>query len=225
MLIHPSPAIVRTGRTKQFSVVGLGLSNSVVWSVEGGAANGTITAGGLYTAPAADSAGSPRSRARDERGRPLGRRTCTRGHPAERRETMRNEVMNLRNVRTLLLALLFASSAGAESFSGSISFGTSPDFQGELQFTALDPGETSSSFGVFSGYSQAASPDYTYLYYLLNESDAGTPTSFCNEHCFYGLDLETLLRPDGRRHPLDRLRLEQRRRGAVRSSTRHRRPI
>ena len=52
MLVHPSPALVRTGRTQQFSVVGLGLSNSVTWSVEGGAANGTITAGGLYTAPA-----------------------------------------------------------------------------------------------------------------------------------------------------------------------------
>ena len=50
---------------------------------------------------------------------------------------------------------------------------------------------------MFSGYSQAATTDYTYLYYLLNESDAGTPTSFCNEHCFYGLDLVTLLDPTG----------------------------
>lgn len=52
MLIHPSPALVRTGRTKQFTVVGLGLLNTVTWSVEEGAAGGTITASGLYTAPA-----------------------------------------------------------------------------------------------------------------------------------------------------------------------------
>ncbi len=57
MLVHPSPATVRAGRTLQFGVVGLGLSNAVVWSVEGGAANGTITAGGLYTAPATVPAG------------------------------------------------------------------------------------------------------------------------------------------------------------------------
>ena len=105
--------------------------------------------------------------------------------------------MNPRNMLTLLLALLFASSANAESFSGSISFGATPDFQGVLQFTALDPGETSSAFGAFTGYTQTASVDYTYLFYLKNDSDAGTPTSFCNEHCFYGLDLETLFDPNG----------------------------
>lgn len=52
MLVHPSPAIVRAGRTHQFSAVGIGLSNVVAWSVEGGAANGSISATGLYTAPA-----------------------------------------------------------------------------------------------------------------------------------------------------------------------------
>lgn len=52
MLIHPSPALVRTGKTKQFTVVGLGLPNTVTWSVEEGPSGGTITAGGLYTAPA-----------------------------------------------------------------------------------------------------------------------------------------------------------------------------
>ena len=52
MLIHPSPARVRTGRERQFGATGIGLSNTVVWSVEGGAANGTITPDGLYTAPA-----------------------------------------------------------------------------------------------------------------------------------------------------------------------------
>ena len=52
VLIHPSPAIVRAGRTKSFGAVSLGLANPVTWNVEGGAANGTITAGGLYTAPA-----------------------------------------------------------------------------------------------------------------------------------------------------------------------------
>ena len=105
--------------------------------------------------------------------------------------------MKLRTALALLTTLLLASSAVAESFSGSISFGATPDLQGELHFTALAPGETSSSFGVFTGYTQTASTDYTYLYYLLNESNAGTPTSFCDEHCFYGLDLDTLLDPVG----------------------------
>jgi hypothetical protein len=104
----------------------------------------------------------------------------------------------MRNVRTLLLALLFAFSANAESFSGSIGFGATPDFQGVLQFTALAPGESSSSFGAFTGYTQTPSIGYyTYLYYLHNQSNVGTPTSFCNEHCFYGLDLDTLLDPTG----------------------------
>jgi len=105
--------------------------------------------------------------------------------------------MTPRRALTLLLALALASPVAAESFSGSIAFGASPDLQGVLHFTALDPGETASSFGVFSGYSQAASADYTYLYLLQNDSDAGTPTSFCNEHCFYGLDLTTLFDPTG----------------------------
>ena len=104
--------------------------------------------------------------------------------------------MNPRHALTLLLSLCLASSAHAESFAGSIAFGTSPELQGELWFTALDPGETSSSVGAFSGYSQASSADYTYLYYLENTSTAGTPTSFCNEHCFIGLDLETLFDPN-----------------------------
>ena len=72
--------------------------------------------------------------------------------------------MNPRHLLPLLTALLLASSATAESFSGSIVFGTSSDLQGNLWFTALDPGETSSSVGVFAGYSQAVSADYTYLY-------------------------------------------------------------
>jgi hypothetical protein len=110
---------------------------------------------------------------------------------------MRKEVMNPRHGLTLLLALFFAASAGAESFSGSIGFGATPDLQGVLNFTALAPGETSSSFGPFTGYSQSASSDYTYLYILENDSAAGTPGSFCNEHCFYGLDLETLFDPNG----------------------------
>lgn len=102
-----------------------------------------------------------------------------------------------RHALALLLALALAAPAAAESFSGSLAFGSSPDFQGELFFTALDPGETASGFGAFAGYSQAASSDYTYLYLLVNDSDAGTPTSFCNEHCLYGLDLVTLVDPTG----------------------------
>lgn len=102
-----------------------------------------------------------------------------------------------RNTLPLLLALALAGPAGAESFSGSIAFGSSPDLQGTLWFTALDPGDTSSSLGVFAGYSQAVSPDYTYLYVLENDSEAGAPTPFCDEHCFYGLDLETLFDPNG----------------------------
>ncbi len=105
--------------------------------------------------------------------------------------------MNPRHALTLLLSLCLASSAHAESFAGSIGFGTSPDLQGELWFTALDPGDTSSSLSVLAGYSQASSSDYTYLYVLQNDSVAGASTPFCNEHCFYGLDLETLFDPNG----------------------------
>jgi hypothetical protein len=57
MLVHPSPTVVRAGRTQQFGVVGVGLSTNVGWSVEGGAANGSIDSSGLYTAPATVPAG------------------------------------------------------------------------------------------------------------------------------------------------------------------------
>lgn len=107
--------------------------------------------------------------------------------------------MNPHNIRTLLLILLLASSAGAESFYGIIPFGSSAAFQGELHFTALAPGDTTSSNGVFTGYSQASTTDYTYLYYLRNDSDptlsSGEP--FCEPRCFYGLDLDTLIDPTG----------------------------
>lgn len=104
--------------------------------------------------------------------------------------------MNPRPLLPLLLALLLASSAAAESFAGSVAFGTTPDLQGTLHFTALDPGETASGQAAFAGYSQTASSDYTYLYRLDNASTVGAPTSFCNEHCFIGLDLETLFDPN-----------------------------
>lgn len=106
--------------------------------------------------------------------------------------------MKPQTLRTLLLTLLFASSAGAESFYGILPFG-SGDFEGELHFTALDPGETTSINGVFAAYNQAPSTDYTYLYYVLNESNASLSSGepFCNPHCFYGLDLVTLLDPTG----------------------------
>lgn len=98
----------------------------------------------------------------------------------------------MRSYLLLLFGLAFASAAGAESFSGTLPF-SSDGHVGELQFTALAPGETSSGYGVFasSGYGQAAdASNYTYLYYLQNDSAAGTPTSFCDEQCFFGLDID-----------------------------------
>lgn len=105
--------------------------------------------------------------------------------------------MHLHKLFSIGITLCFAAVASAESFSGSAPFSTSADHAGEIWFTALDPGETSSSLSIFAGYSQLTSTDYTYLYLLENNSDAGTPTSFGNEHSFYGIDLVTLLDPNG----------------------------
>src|ERR1700747_3270769 len=50
--VSPSTASVGVGQTQQFTATVTGTTNAAVtWSVAGGAANGTITASGLYTAP------------------------------------------------------------------------------------------------------------------------------------------------------------------------------
>lgn len=51
--VVPATATVATGKTLQFTATVTGTSNTVVtWSVTGGTANGSISIGGLYTAPA-----------------------------------------------------------------------------------------------------------------------------------------------------------------------------
>ena len=50
--VSPATASVQTGQTKQFTATITGTTNTAVtWSVTGGAANGTISSAGLYTAP------------------------------------------------------------------------------------------------------------------------------------------------------------------------------
>src|SRR4029077_14565466 len=51
--VAPTAASVAVGNTQQFTATVTGTSNTAVtWSVAGGAANGTISSSGLYTAPA-----------------------------------------------------------------------------------------------------------------------------------------------------------------------------
>lgn len=51
-LITPNPAVVVIGRTLQLTAIPVGTKiDQVAWSVVGGAANGTVSASGLYTAP------------------------------------------------------------------------------------------------------------------------------------------------------------------------------
>ncbi len=51
--VSPATASVGVGQTQQFTATVTGTTNTAVtWSVAGGAANGTITGSGLYTAPA-----------------------------------------------------------------------------------------------------------------------------------------------------------------------------
>jgi formylglycine-generating enzyme required for sulfatase activity len=51
--VAPSTATVRTSATQRFTAVVTGTEDQgVVWTVDGGEANGTVTQGGLYTAPA-----------------------------------------------------------------------------------------------------------------------------------------------------------------------------
>lgn len=96
---------------------------------------------------------------------------------------------------TLLVSWLLALPAPAESHFGSIAF-SSDEIVGTLHFTALAPGDTSSGFAPFAGYSQGVSADYTYLYRVDNDSAPGAPTPFGNEHSFTDLDLLTLLDPN-----------------------------
>lgn len=50
--IHPTPIILATGRSQTFTATVSGSDNvAVAWSVQEGDAGGTITAGGIYTAP------------------------------------------------------------------------------------------------------------------------------------------------------------------------------
>jgi hypothetical protein len=54
VLVQPTSVSVRVGTTAQFTAIVTDTSNqAVTWSVVGGAANGTISGAGLYTAPAA----------------------------------------------------------------------------------------------------------------------------------------------------------------------------
>src|SRR6201989_2147303 len=54
VLVTPSAATVVVGLTQPFSATVSGTTNmAVTWSVTGGDPNGTITAAGVYTAPAA----------------------------------------------------------------------------------------------------------------------------------------------------------------------------
>ena len=48
----PASAAVQVNGTVQFTATVLNGSGGVTWSVIGGAGNGTVSAGGLYTAPA-----------------------------------------------------------------------------------------------------------------------------------------------------------------------------
>ena len=51
--VNPNSVTLNIGATQQFNATVTGTTNqNVIWSVDGGAANGTITAAGLYTAPA-----------------------------------------------------------------------------------------------------------------------------------------------------------------------------
>ena len=57
--VSPSTASVQLGNTRSFGATVSGSANTAVtWSVVGGAANGTVTSAGLYTAPAAMPASS-----------------------------------------------------------------------------------------------------------------------------------------------------------------------
>lgn len=57
--VTPAKASVNAGLTQQFAAaVGNTSNTAVTWAVTGGAANGTITASGLYTAPATPPAGA-----------------------------------------------------------------------------------------------------------------------------------------------------------------------
>ena len=50
--VTPATSTVGIGKTQQFTATVTGTSNTAVtWSVAGGAANGTVSSGGLYTAP------------------------------------------------------------------------------------------------------------------------------------------------------------------------------
>ena len=55
--VTPATATLPTGATQQFTATLQNATGTVDWSVDGGAANGTITTGGLYTAPATAPAG------------------------------------------------------------------------------------------------------------------------------------------------------------------------
>jgi hypothetical protein len=55
--VTPATATVQAGTTRQFTAVVQNATGGVQWSVDGGAGNGTVTAGGLYTAPTTVPAG------------------------------------------------------------------------------------------------------------------------------------------------------------------------
>jgi hypothetical protein len=55
--VTPATATVQVGATRQFTATLQNATGGVQWSVDGGAGNGTVTASGLYTAPAGVPAG------------------------------------------------------------------------------------------------------------------------------------------------------------------------
>ena len=52
IIVLPTTATLGPGQTQQFTATIYYTSTSVIWSVDGGSANGTIDQTGLYTAPA-----------------------------------------------------------------------------------------------------------------------------------------------------------------------------
>lgn len=52
LIVLPSSASLGPGETQQFEATLVNTSTTVIWSVDGGDANGTIDQTGLYTAPA-----------------------------------------------------------------------------------------------------------------------------------------------------------------------------